>query len=91
MRKGEITALELVRRLSTNPARIFRLTGGSLAVGAVADVVVADPERVWKYDPAKGYSKSVNSPWAGHTLTGRVTHTLVGGALVYDVERGILA
>jgi len=52
--------------------------------------VIVDPERVWKYDPAKGYSKSVNSPWAGHTLTGRVTHTIVGGQLVYDVERGIL-
>ena len=53
--------------------------------------MVVDPERVWKYDPAKGYSKSVNSPWSGQTLVGRVTHTLVGGALVYDVERGILA
>jgi len=90
VRKEEITPLELVRRLSTNPARILRVAGGSLAVGAVADVVVADPERVWKYDPAKGHSKSVNSPWSGHTLTGRVTHTWVGGALVYDVERGIL-
>ncbi len=90
VRKGEITPLELVRRLATHPARILRVAGGSLAVGSVADVVVADPERVWKYDPAKGYSKSVNSPWAGHTLTGRVTHTIVGGQLVYDVERGIL-
>jgi dihydroorotase len=91
VRQDEITPLELVRRLATHPARILRVAGGSLAVGSVADVAVSDPERVWKYDPAKGYSKSVNSPWSGHTLTGRVTHTLVGGALVYDVERGILA
>ena len=91
VRQDEITPLELVRRLATHPARILRVAGGSLAVGSVADVAVSDPERVWKYDPAKGYSKSVNSPWSGHTLTGRVTHTLVRGALVYDVERGILA
>ena len=90
VRAGEITPLELVRRLSSNPARILRVAGGSLASDTIADVVIVDPERVWKYDPAKGYSKSVNSPWAGRTLTGRVTHTIVGGQLVYDVERGIL-
>jgi dihydroorotase len=91
VRQGEISPLDLVRRLSTSPARIVRIAGGSLAVDTVADVVVIDPGRVWKYDPAKGHSKSVNSPWSGHTLTGRVTHTIVGGHLVYDVERGILA
>jgi dihydroorotase len=90
VRASQLGPLELMRRLSTNPARILRVPGGSLAVDAVADVVVLDPDRVWKYDPAKGYSKSVNSPWAGQTLTGRVTHTIVGGQLVYDVERGIL-
>jgi dihydroorotase len=90
VRAGEISPLELVRRLSTNPARILRVAGGSLSADTVADVVIVDPERVWKYDPAKGYSKSGNSPWAGHTLTGRVTQTIVGGQIVYDVERGIL-
>ena len=90
VRAGEIAPLELVRRLSTNPARILRVQGGTLAEGAVADVAIVDPARSWKYDPAKGYSKSVNSPWAGHTLVGRVTHTIVAGQVVYDVERGIL-
>ena len=90
VRNGEISPLELVRRLSTNPARILRVVGGSLAEAATADVTIVDPARVWIYDPAKGYSKSVNSPWAGRTMTGRVTHTIVGGQIVYDVERGIL-
>ena len=90
VRCGEIAPLELVRRLSTQPARILARPGGSLEVGAVADVTLVDPERSWLYDPAKGYSKSQNSPWAGCTLTGRPTHTFVDGRLVYDVERGIL-
>jgi dihydroorotase len=91
VRRQELTPLEWVRRLSTNPARILARPGGSLGVGDVADVTVVDPERAWVYDPAKGFSKSRNSPWAGHSLTGRVVATLVGGRLVFHVDRGVLA
>jgi dihydroorotase len=87
---GEITPLELMRRLSTNPARILARPGGTLAVGAPADVVVIDPERRWTYEPSKGFSKSRNSPWSGRSFTGRVLATLVGGRMVFDADRGIL-
>jgi dihydroorotase len=90
VRGGELSPLELMRRLSTNPARILKRPGGSLEVGAPADIAILDPETSWVYDPAKGYSKSRNSPWAGQTLTGRAIATIVGGRLVYDVERGVL-
>lgn len=90
VRSGELTPLELVRRMSTHPAQILRRPGGTLSIGSPADVVVLDPERRWTYDPVKGYSKSRNSPWAGETLTGRVVATLVDGRLAYHVDRGIL-
>ena len=61
-----------------------------LEVGGVADVVVLDPERQWTYDPAKGFSRSRNSPWAGEAMTGRPVATLVDGKLVYHVDRGVL-
>jgi dihydroorotase len=91
VRSGELSPLELVRRLATNPARIIARPGGTLAEGAAGDVTVVDPEREWLYDPAKGYSKSRNSPWSGRTLVGRTTATIVEGRLVYDVDRGVLA
>lgn len=91
VRAGLLAPLEWVTRLSAAPARIIGRPGGSLAVGAPADVTVVDPARRWVYDPAKGHSKSRNSPWAGREMTGRVIATLVGGVLVYDVERGVLA
>jgi len=92
VRAGEITPLELVRRLATNGARILgRPDLGSLALGAEADVVVLDPEREWTYDPAKGFSKSRNSPWSGCRMTGRALVTIVAGRVVYDVERGVIA
>jgi dihydroorotase len=91
VRSGELQPLELMRRMSTNPARILRRPGGSLGVGAPGDLVVLDPQGEWLYDPAKGFSKSRNSPWARQTLVGHVKATVVGGRLVYDAARGVLA
>jgi dihydroorotase len=91
VRAGELSPLEWVRRASTNPARILRRAGGRLAVGAPGDVVLIDPERRWTYDPAKGFSKSRNSPWAGREMVGRAIVTLVDGKLVYHVDRGVIA
>ena len=90
VRKDEISPLELIRRLSTNSTLIMKIPGGSLAVGSPGDVAVVDPERRWTYDPAKGYSKSRNSPWTGHEFTGRVIATVVDGGLVYHCDRGVL-
>jgi dihydroorotase len=91
VRAGELAPLELVRRLATNPARVLGVEGGSLAPGAPADLVVLDPEHDWVYDPMKGHSKSTNSPWAGSRLRGRAVATFVGGRLVYQLGRGVLA
>ncbi len=90
VRAGEITPLALVASLTWNPARVFGLPGGRLAPGAPADVAVLDPQRRWVYDPVKGYSKSRNSPWAGREMMGRAVATVVGGVMVYHVDRGVL-
>jgi len=90
VRSGALSPLEMMRRLSTGGAKLLNCPGGSLKVGAVADVVVIDPDLTWTYDPMKGYSKSRNSPWSGKTLTGRVLATYVDGKLVFDVNEGVL-
>ena len=90
VRVETISPLELVRRLSTNPARILRRPGGDLAEGSVADLTVIDPSAEWVYDPVKGYSKSRNSPWTGRKLQGRAVATFVNGRLVYHVDQGVL-
>ena len=87
---NEMAPLELIRRLSTNAAAILDVPGGNLGVGQVADVVILDPERKWTYDPAKGYSKSRNSPWDGEVMRGRVIATFVDGLMVYHADRGVL-
>jgi dihydroorotase len=81
---GMLTLPELLARMSTVPARIFRLPGGTLAVGAPADVVVFDAEQRWQVRREELLSKSGNSPFLGETLQGRVESTIVGGRVVYQ-------
>lgn len=87
VRSDFLSPLEFIRRLSTNPARLLGLPGGSLAIGEAGDVILIDPERRWTYDPVLGFSKSRNSPWAGETMLGRVLATWVDGRLAYLLSK----
>lgn len=68
---------------STNPARIFRLPGGTLKVGAPADITIFNPELRQKVDPSKFRSASRNTPFAGWRLRGWPVMTVVGGKVVF--------
>jgi len=81
---GVLSLPELLRRMSSVPAAVFQLPGGSLRPGAPADVTVLDAAAQWTVDPAAFFSKSRNTPFAGRTLTGRAVLTLVGGKIVHD-------
>jgi dihydroorotase len=79
---------ELIRRMSTEPARIFHLEGGSLTKGSVADVVVIDPERTWVVKPDSFVSKSRNTPYTDRKLFGVADRTIVGGRTVFQRGAG---
>jgi dihydroorotase len=83
---GVFTLPELIRRMSTEPARVFHLPGGggTLAPGAVADIVVLDPTAKWTVDPGVFHSKSHNTPFTGRPLTGRAILTIVAGTIVHE-------
>ena len=80
---GLIGVGRAIELLSTAPARIFNLPGGSLAEGAPADVVVLDPERRVTVDAARHRSKSRNTPFSGWELRGAVALTMVSGRVVH--------
>ena len=84
--KGIIDFPTLVDRMSTRPAKLFHLDGGTLANGAVADVTVFDPAREWVVEPSKFLSKGRNTPYAGDRLRGRAVYTIVGGRVVFRLE-----
>ena len=79
---GQFTLEEIIERMSTKPARILGLPAGTLAVGAVADVVVLDPDREWTVECEKFYTRGKASPFAGRRLKGRALLTVVEGKIV---------
>jgi dihydroorotase len=84
---GLLTLCDLVNRMSTMPARIFNLPGGTLAVGAPADVTITDPKAGWLVNPDEFFSRSRNTPFRGRRLTGRAEVTIVRGQIVYQRGR----
>jgi dihydroorotase len=87
VRQGVLSERRLVEALTSAPARVFGLGGGSLARGAPADVAVLDPAAEWRVDPERFHSKGRYTPWKGILLTGRCVATLLDGAVVHELAR----
>jgi dihydroorotase len=81
---GELSLIEVVRRLTLAPASLLGLRAGRLAKGAKADLVLFDPSAGWKVIADNFRSKSKNSPFDGRPVQGRVLRTVVDGRVVFD-------
>ncbi|MDO9558188.1 MAG: dihydroorotase [Syntrophales bacterium] len=78
---GILTLDQLIRKMSTAPARILRIPGGTLKAGAVADVTVIDPAAVWTVDRDRFRSRGRNTPFHGWDMKGKSVMTIVGGKI----------
>ncbi len=90
VRKGDLTLNEMIRLLTSRPAEVFSLTGGTLKIGANADVTIFDTEKSWTYSRDEIFSKSKNTPYMDQQFTGRVICTIVGGRVRYDLAQGLI-
>jgi dihydroorotase len=79
-----IGLMQLVRLMSTRPAEIFGLPGGSLREGSPADVTVLDLRALRTVDATSFQSRAHNSPFAGMRLKGWPAATIVGGEIVWQ-------
>lgn len=71
-------------RITSRPAALLGIDAGHLSPGAAADICIFDPNCDWRIEPAALKSQGKNTPYSGFELRGRVTHTLVDGAIVYE-------
>jgi dihydroorotase len=81
---GDIALPALLRAMSTRPAELLGLPGGTLRPGSPADVIVFDPDVPWVLDRDDLKSKCKNTPFDDARLQGRVMRTMVGGRTVYE-------
>ena len=81
-----LTLNEAIALLTRKPAEIIGVECGSLGVGTTADICIFDPNAHWRLTPDKFVSRGHNSPFLGWEFSGRVTHTLVGGEVVFELE-----
>lgn len=85
--KGVVTPTQLIALMSSNPAQLLGLPGGTLTVGSVADLTVVDPQATWTCDPTRFRSKARNTAFAGRAMRGRAQLTMVGGRIVFSEEK----
>lgn len=76
----------LVKRMTTDPARVFSLNAGSLKPGAPADLTIIDLNEERAVDPTTFASKGRNTPFTGWKLKGWPVATVVGGKIVWSEE-----
>ena len=81
---GFMTLPEIATAMSYNPAQILGLEGGEIAVGKVADLMVANVDEKWVVDPKNFVSRGKNSPFGGRELSGVVVYTIVDGEIKYS-------
>lgn len=81
VRKGHLTMMKLLEKMTVNPARLYNLKKGVLEEEGIADIVIFDPEEKWVV--SEFASKSSNSPFIGQSLCGKVKYTICDGRIVY--------
>ena len=79
-----LSMLEALTPVTAGPAAILGLPQGRLAEGAPADLILFDPDKPWLCEREDLSSRSVNSPFDGRRMTGRVMRTMVGGETVFE-------
>nr|WP_313340254.1 dihydroorotase [Lacrimispora sp.] len=85
VRPGHLTMMELMEKMSLNPAKLYRIPFSGIQMDSLADLVIFDPDETWTV--GEYVSKSVNSPFTGESLYGRVKYTICKGKIVYQDEK----
>jgi len=82
--EGALTLMDALARVTSGPAEVLQLPYGQLGKGAVADICIFDPERVWRVTHESLHSRGKNTPLRGWEMKGRARYTLREGVVIFD-------
>lgn len=82
VRKNHLTMMELLEKMTINPARLYNFDLGYISEGSKADIVIFDDNKKWIV-PNTFASKGVNTPFVGKELYGEIEYTICNGEIVY--------
>jgi dihydroorotase len=88
VQQSGLSLSRLVDALSTRPAKIIGIEAPRLREGALAELVLVDAGSRWTPRAVELRSRSKNTPFMKHELTGRVLMTMANGGVVYDALGG---
>lgn len=74
----------VLRAITSNPAYILGVPGGTLESGSVADITIIDPQQEWTLDREKMLSQGKNTPFNGWPFKGMVRYVLLKGQPLYS-------
>ncbi|CAN7320058.1 dihydroorotase [Rhizobium sp. LjRoot254] len=81
-----VSLMRLIDAMSSAPARIFGLPGGTLKPGTAADITLIDLDEPWICVKDQLVSRSKNTPFEDARFSGRAVATYVGGEEVYSLR-----
>lgn len=81
---GLISLNEMVAKMTCNPADVLGTDKGQIAVGAEADIAIADIDNSYTIDVSTMASKAKNTPFGGREVKGKILYTICGGEVVVD-------
>ncbi len=84
VKSGVMRISDLINKMSVLPAKILGIDGGTLKVGARADLILIDENEVWTVNPAQLHGKSKNCVFKNCTLQSKIKMTVLGGEIVFD-------
>jgi dihydroorotase len=84
--KEKMGWLDVIRKMTVNPAKLIGVKAGSIVLGALADITMIAPDRKWRVAEDKIKSRSKNTPLLGRELKGRVKNVVLKGVVKYALK-----